>query len=356
MDPPIDIGSPPSELSSRVPRKTRKNEKSSRRIKHARAMALGPGLDPCLVPPIDEEIRAPVSVTKRVLAAPNAVSARKVTHLVFGGGGVRGWAHVGLIKFLSDTRDPLLSKAEVVVGTSIGAAIALACAIGVDSERVEKLFRDTCKALTTSGGSKADLVEEVLRTELKYQTKKSRMTFAELSKRPDCKRLKTTFTDAITQRLGVCSVETTPNEDIITSTVDSMRIPIVFGHRADPVTWTCRMDGGFVDNMPMRLCPPETSIGFYLIGKTTLGADEKPRYIRPESIKMVDAVMITAGMLLSQIPESEVPEAYKKSVIAMDAGFVSTLNFAVSDSQIDELMKIGRTTAEILVAMRSISR
>jgi NTE family protein len=57
--------------------------------------------------------------------------------LVLGGGGARGFAHIGVIKCLEEHRIPITS----VVGTSIGAIVGGAYASGLDAAAMEKIVQ-----------------------------------------------------------------------------------------------------------------------------------------------------------------------------------------------------------------------
>ena len=85
---------------------------------------------------------------KRLTHSDVARLARMVTGrgcgVVLGGGGPRGFAHLGVLRALEEARVPI----DVVGGTSIGAVIGAFCALGMDdAERVERAVT----AFTRSG-------------------------------------------------------------------------------------------------------------------------------------------------------------------------------------------------------------
>lgn len=71
--------------------------------------------------------------------APTAMSeARKPTvALVLGGGGLRGFAHVGVLRALEEGG----IKPDIVVGTSAGSVVGAAFASGMDSAQIEQVAR-----------------------------------------------------------------------------------------------------------------------------------------------------------------------------------------------------------------------
>jgi lysophospholipid hydrolase len=94
--------------------------------------------------------------------------ADRAIGLVLGGGGARGWAHLGVISALEEAGIPI----DVVGGTSMGAVIAAQCALGWDIETLLEKNRIFARAniydLTVpllsllSGRRKAELIERFL--------------------------------------------------------------------------------------------------------------------------------------------------------------------------------------------------
>lgn len=72
------------------------------------------------------------------LPAPSAASARPRIALVLGGGGARGFAHIGVLKWLEEHRVPV----DLVVGTSIGGLIGGAYSIGTPPDEMRRLIGD----------------------------------------------------------------------------------------------------------------------------------------------------------------------------------------------------------------------
>lgn len=72
---------------------------------------------------------------------PPAADGRPRTVLVLGGGGMRGMAHVGVLKAL----DTLGIEVDAIVGTSIGALVGAMAAGGFGLERMESILSDLQK-------------------------------------------------------------------------------------------------------------------------------------------------------------------------------------------------------------------
>lgn len=77
---------------------------------------------------------APLSNADEALRA-NEKNARPEVGLVLSGGGARGAAHIGVLKYLEDHRIPV----DYVVGTSVGAVIGGLYASGMSAEEIEQL-------------------------------------------------------------------------------------------------------------------------------------------------------------------------------------------------------------------------
>lgn len=69
---------------------------------------------------------------------PVAAPARQRIGLVLGGGGARGFAHIGVLKWLEEHRIPV----DIVVGTSIGGLIGGAYSIGTSPDEMRRLIGD----------------------------------------------------------------------------------------------------------------------------------------------------------------------------------------------------------------------
>jgi len=67
------------------------------------------------------------------------VTDRPKIGLVLGGGGARGYAHVGVIKKLEEMRIPY----DFIAGTSMGSIAGGFVATGMESEEIAKVVRET---------------------------------------------------------------------------------------------------------------------------------------------------------------------------------------------------------------------
>lgn len=277
--------------------------------------------------------------------------------LVFSGGGVRGWAYVGMLEGLEATGCDLLSRATTFVGSSIGAAFAFACALRVTAEEARSVFRKTLDALGEpslsgllmgrGGMVSTDGIEVAMRGILRRATGRDHMTFRELLEERGV-TLGVTYVDLVTKRTALCGPHSAPSEDIVSCVVDSMRIFPVLSARKDRATFTCRVDGGFGDNLPMGACRPGRSLGFLLCGATSLGDDSLHGSL--DSIGAATVFSRTSALVLEGIPESAVDPASRGRVIRIDTSGVSTMALDCPPEVVKHLTEIGARTARAIAA------
>jgi NTE family protein len=70
--------------------------------------------------------------------------SEKKVGLVLGGGGARGFAHIGVLKVLEEHKIPI----DIIIGTSMGAFIGGAYATGIAANKLEKMVIDFEKSKT----------------------------------------------------------------------------------------------------------------------------------------------------------------------------------------------------------------
>lgn len=89
--------------------------------------ATSPAAPPDLAPRQMAEVRHATS------AAPSATPGRPTVALVLGGGGLRGFAHVGVLRALEEAG----IRPDIVVGTSAGSVVGAAYASGMSAEQIK---------------------------------------------------------------------------------------------------------------------------------------------------------------------------------------------------------------------------
>ena len=167
-------------------------------------------------------------------------------NLVFSGGGVNGAYFIGVIQFLR------LSgiKLDGFAGTSIGALVALMCALNMSVPDMRGVFR----RLLDSDVSRQllGIVLDLLGGDL---------TFAQLFK-ITCRELIVCAMSVNTTKITLFSCESTPDLSVARSVVAAMSFPFMF----PPVQINDELfiDAGFAMNLPMCAFKNKPALGAWL--------------------------------------------------------------------------------------------
>jgi NTE family protein len=255
-----------------------------------------------------------LAVTLVVFLCLSGLSAQPYTNLVLEGGGVRGIAYAGSIRFLEEKG--LIKEVANVGGTSAGAIAALTIALGYTSKEIEHLIYDTRvqkfndgKFIFVGGISRlnrnfgwyrgraftrwlAGIIEE--------KTGDPNITFKELRAR-GFKNLYVTGTSLNTQKLLVFSHETYPDMKVKDAVRISMSIPFYFEavyidkngnvktrKEVEP-TDDLVVDGGLTGNFPIAIFDQldDARIPARIPNPATLGLRiDSPEQIRADSLHL----------------------------------------------------------------------
>jgi NTE family protein len=161
--------------------------------------------------------------------------------LVLGGGGARGFAHVGVIRVLEDARVPV----ELVVGTSVGSLVGAFYAGYTDSRGLERIARDLerddlfdfglAPALFGTGLASGDRLEAFVRRHVGVaRIEELRVPYAAVATDLDSGR-------AVVLRTG----------DVARAVRASSAIPGVF--EPVPIDGRLLVDGAVARNLPVKV-------------------------------------------------------------------------------------------------------
>lgn len=190
------------------------------------------------------------------------------TNLIFEGGGVKGLAYAGAIKYLEEIN--LLSKIKNFGGSSAGAIIACLLALGYNSEELKNIMEDTdfgsfiddsifiteniYKLIENFGIASGNVFENFIEKYIKNKTGNPNYTFKNLY---DDKQitLVTTGTNLNRQMTVYFHKDSFPNMPIKRAVRISMSVPGLF----EPVKCALfdiddlYIDGGCTDNYPLHI-------------------------------------------------------------------------------------------------------
>ena len=161
--------------------------------------------------------------------------------LVFGGGGARGLAHVGVLKVLRQEGVPV----DMIVGTSVGAIVGALAAADVPTEEIEKMGAEVgwnnLTDLSKSNLVKLLVSEELLSTKKMEEYLRKRFgdkTFADLKIPFACLSTDLRTGEQIILREGNVALAARAS-----ATMPGVFQPVPYRHRL-------LVDGGIVDNVP----------------------------------------------------------------------------------------------------------
>lgn len=211
--------------------------------------------------------------TRFSLRHPGQRAAKRPrTVLVLGGGGMRGIAHIGVLRALRT----LGIQYDAIVGTSIGSLIGAMAAGGYDLEKIESIIRDVQK----QDYFRLNFVKLLLkgtRAPSMYQGRTFRESLQRILPEVGLAEMKVPFyCNSVQLESGGSVFWGAPGFDevsLVDAVYASCALPGVF----EPYEWRENnyMDGGIVDSVPLRFAKtlrPELIIAVDLTVKGTYKA------------------------------------------------------------------------------------
>jgi len=201
-----------------------------------------------------------------------------ITNMVFEAAGIRGIAYCGAIQEMESKK--LMNNIEKVGGTSSGAIMALAVALGYSGDEIEKLIGVTnfrkfndgnylfvggiSRMKRYFGWYRGKKLEKWLNQMIAQKTGNANITFAGLHSR-GFKDLYVTGTCLNKQQPVIFSYETYPNMKVSDAIRISASIPLyfeavfmdstgrIFDHPKQKQGLDVMVDGGFLENFPIHI-------------------------------------------------------------------------------------------------------
>ena len=264
-------------------------------------------------------------------------------NLVLPGGGVIGFAYIGLFRALEDNN--ILRHVEAISGSSVGSLVSLLWALGFSSDDMESFaeeldipglarnrfgFLQGLYNLTTKHGwySTAVLRERVSKAVSSRASADA--TFEDLDPK---RRLMVTVTDLDLSARVVYSKETTPSKSLVDAVVESMSIPLLFtpsisenGH--------VMVDGLVTENTPitpfLECCNfiPKDTICVGFVG------DSEPIPVRDSSLFGYARKIFLAAIA----GQKNVKDPFE-GIVLLEAGRVSSTDFNISKEVLRNIAK-----------------
>lgn len=261
------------------------------------------------------------------------------THLVIGAGGILGISVLGALKAL----DLPMAKIEMFVGSSVGAMISLALAIGLEIDELyqqaldtdfQALIRPSFKLLMSNYGLDTG---EVLMDFLaqKYSAKEHdirAMTFRTLFAKYG-KKLVMAGGNITTGQTEWFGPDETPDMPVLVALRHSISVPILLTPPAPPI-----LDGGLYASYPIEYCidrgvAPECIQGIMMFDRLNYNSTDLVSYL----------YSIISTVIFKEL--GRLKEKYAAITICIGggaAGIFGSLRFTVSRAEKEELFELGR--------------
>lgn len=214
-----------------------------------------PNVEPELC--LDALVRSGTSSTLTSHKVPRIPPRR----LALCGGGVRGVAHVGVMKALDE--EGMLSCVKEMIGISAGSLFCLLWVLGYTLDELERLAIEFDFRLLrtiepenvflfpeTFGLDNGEALEKLITSILRQKGFPPTATFSDLEKRCSVS-LRCYATELQTSRVREFSTSLTPTAEIRMAIRASMSLPFLYTPVKDPNSDALLMDGGLLNNLPM---------------------------------------------------------------------------------------------------------
>ena len=270
------------------------------------------------------------------LRLPGQAAQRPRTVLVLGGGGMRGMAHVGVLRALRT----LGLEFDAVVGTSIGSLIGAMVAGGMEIEEIE----DTIKDIQKGDYFRLNTVKLLLkgtRAPSMYQGKTFRESLEKILPDVGLADMKVPFyCNAVRLETGGSVFWGTPGLDdipLVDAVYSSCALPAVF----EPLEWQGHhyMDGGIVDTVPLRFAKTLQPDLIIAVDLTVKAAYKTPNYKERVVSTMLRAFEIVEDVVVEQALHMHVD--HRVVLIQPKVGHLHRFDF----SQVPEVIEAGEREA-----------
>ena len=237
--------------------------------------------------------------------------------LVLGGGGARGFAHIGVLKVLEEEKVPV----DIVVGTSVGALVGALYCGGVPVQKIQRIGQDVqwnkITDLKNTSLLRLIIAEQLLSTKKMEDYLSSNIgnkRFDELDKTFAC-----VATDINTGEMVVLKEGSVAFAARASATIPGLFTPVEFRHRY-------LVDGGLSSNIPTYVAK---QLGADIIIAVAVTADISKHNISNVLMTLTQSIYIQGSIL----EKDELKAA--DLVIKPEVGEVSVIDLNRSEECID---------------------
>lgn len=273
-------------------------------------------------------------------------------NLIFEGGGIKGIAFCGAVKVLEELDE--FKNITSIAGSSAGAIVAVALAVGYNSSEIEFILKETnfnnfkddswgytfdiIRLIRKYGVYKGDKFYEWLGNVLHKKTNNADITFEEIYNQYKI-NLVITGTNLNKRKTIYFNYKDYPNMTVRLAVRISMSLPFIF----QSVTFNddIYIDGGVLDNYPIWYFEKiNESLGFKLCGSEEC-RDNEIYHNNNKINNLIDFGKNILDALFNQIEKLNVKDEYWNHTITINSLDINTTDFDISDKQKNLLIEEG---------------
>lgn len=260
------------------------------------------------------------------------------------GGGVRGVAHVGVMKAIRDAG--FMSHVREVLGISAGSLFALLWVLEYTVEQIEKLavhfdfnllrsidLDSVLEFPTRYGLDEGTGLERLISSILKQKGLSPDVTFAQMAVKYPL-RLRCFATELETCRVRQFGTLQSPNVSVKLAIRASMALPIFYTPIKDPETGYLLVDGGLLNNLPLVFMTEKEMIDTICVFFTR--KQEKNHVPVKDMMDMFNCMYDSATVLKSK----PYIEKYRENVIVVEMSDFGVMNFSESKEHRERLITL----------------
>lgn len=221
---------------------------------------------------------SPQSNLKTDKPGHETLKIEEVRYMVFGGGGAKGVAHIGVYERMCELYGgDIASELKGIAGISVGSIFALCIGIGIDIHAMRVFykkspFRNMWKyyhpRIVCGKWSiyNLDCLRKKLISIVKEKGYQETLTFSELERRRSV-RLSVVVFNMGTKKREVLGFDTTPEGSVIDAVMASCAVPLYFYPQkavSPNGTISCYSDGGIGTFMPLDIFPTAHTLFVHL--------------------------------------------------------------------------------------------
>lgn len=279
-----------------------------------------------------EQRRAPLRKNSTSTLTSLKISCIPPRRVALCGGGVRGVAHVGVMKAMRDAG--FLPHIREVLGISAGSLFALLWALEYTVEQVEQLAIEFDFTLlrtidvesllefpTRYGLDDGAGLEKLVVSILKQKGLSADVTFAEMAAKFPI-RLRCFATELETCRVRQFGSLQSPGVSVKTAVRASMALPIFYTPVQDPESGRLLLDGGVLNNLPLAFMTEKEIVDTVCVFFTRW-QEERKIYKITSLLEMLNGIYDSATVLKSK----PYVDKYRDKVIVIPTSDFGAMNF-----------------------------